>query len=215
MNIRTIDIKDKQISISVRKSKTAKHIKLQMHPERGIEVVIPYRKSFDIANSIINEHINWIENVHKKSNSLQNKYFYLGREITYDSFPKLYEKIEHEKLFDETKIISEKKYDNFLKKTGKEYLAERINSLANTYGLKFNELRVRKLVSRWGSCTSKKVITLNYKLMKCDAILIDYVIIHELFHLVEMNHSVKFWNLVKKVYPNYKELKLRLRNYYY
>ena len=215
MDIRTIDIKDKQISISVRKSKTAKHIKLQMHPERGIEVVIPYRKSFEIANAIIKEHITWIEQVHKKSNSLQNKYFYLGKEVTYEAFPKLYLKNEHEQLFDETKIISEKKYDNFLKKNGKNYLEERITLLANSCNLKFNELRIRKLVSRWGSCTSKKVITLNYKLMKCEPILIDYVIIHELFHLVEMNHSAKFWNLVKSIYPNYKELKLRLRNYYY
>ena len=73
-------------------------------------------------------------------------------------------------------------------------------------------LKFRKMRTRWGVCnTSKKQITLNTELLKKEIDLIDYVIIHELCHFYESNHSKNFWNLVGQAYPNYKEARKRLR----
>jgi len=215
LNIRTIVIKDKQITVSVRKSATAKHTKLQMHPIRGIELVIPKRHSFDIADSIIKDNINWIEQVHKKNNTLQNRFYFFGKIVTTEEYPELFSVPESSGLFDQEPKLNEKKYDIFLRKEANKYLINRIIELSEIHKFKFSQVKIRKLLSRWGSCTSKKVISLNYKLMKCDPEVIDYVIVHELCHTVEMNHSHKFWNLVAKIHPDYKELRQRLKSFYY
>ncbi|HEY6906360.1 MAG TPA: M48 family metallopeptidase, partial [Ignavibacteriaceae bacterium] len=65
---------------------------------------------------------------------------------------------------------------------------------------------------RWGSCSASGNISLNYKLMKYRKELIDYVIIHELCHLKEMNHSKKFWKLVEGLVTEYKSLKRELKS---
>lgn len=73
-------------------------------------------------------------------------------------------------------------------------------------------LKFRKMHTRWGVCNiTKKTVTLNTELLKKDIELLDYVIIHELCHFFEGNHSKKFWALVGAAYPNYKEARKKLR----
>lgn len=73
-------------------------------------------------------------------------------------------------------------------------------------------LKFRKMRTRWGVCNPhKKTITLNSELLKKDITLLDYVIVHELCHFFEPNHSKNFWTLVKEAYPNYKEARKKLR----
>ncbi len=73
-------------------------------------------------------------------------------------------------------------------------------------------LKFRKMKTRWGVCnTFKKTVTLNTELLKKDIELLDYVIIHELCHFFEGNHSKNFWKLVQQAYPNYKEARKKLR----
>ena len=73
-------------------------------------------------------------------------------------------------------------------------------------------LKFRKMTSRWGvNNLTKKTITLNTELLKKDLDLLDYVIIHELCHFYEANHSPRFWHQVAKYYPKYKEARKRLK----
>jgi len=76
--------------------------------------------------------------------------------------------------------------------------------------LSFNQLRVKRLKTRWGSCSSLKNINLNIQLIHHPLSLIDYVIVHELAHLVHMNHSKRFWKLVAQYYPEYKSAHAQL-----
>ena len=74
------------------------------------------------------------------------------------------------------------------------------------------DLKFRKMKTRWGVCNpTKRIVTLNTELLKKDITLLDYVIIHELCHFFEQNHSREFWKLVGMGYPNYKEARKRLR----
>ena len=75
----------------------------------------------------------------------------------------------------------------------------------------YHHLRVGNQKSRWGSCSSKKGISLNMKLLFLPEYLMRYVIIHELCHLTHMNHSKNFWQHVGQFEPNYKELDAELR----
>lgn len=76
--------------------------------------------------------------------------------------------------------------------------------------LPFPELKIRKMRTRWGSCTRKGVITLNLELIRMPAECIDYVVMHELCHLVEFNHSKQFYELQSRFLPDWKERKHRL-----
>lgn len=76
--------------------------------------------------------------------------------------------------------------------------------------LPFPELRIRKMRSRWGSCTSKGMITLNLELVRMPTTCIDYVVMHELCHLVEFNHSSRFYALQEQFLPDWRERKQQL-----
>ena len=106
-----------------------------------------------------------------------------------------------------------KKIKNWYKLTAKKYVLERLVFIANKISYKFTQAKISDTRGRWGACTSDRTIFLNWRLIMLPEYLIDYVIVHELCHTIEMNHSSKFWQLVEIILPRYKELRRILKNY--
>ncbi len=100
-------------------------------------------------------------------------------------------------------LSAKKCTDDFYKAKAKEYLPERVDYWKSIMGTEFNTLRFRCAKRRWGSCNSKGTITLNPYVMKLSHEMIDYIIVHELAHLVHLNHSKDFYALVKMFIPEY------------
>jgi hypothetical protein len=87
---------------------------------------------------------------------------------------------------------------------------ERIETLNSLYNFTWKSVTIRNQKSRWGSCTFRKALNFNYVLGKLPEDLRDYIIVHELCHLQEMNHGPRFWALVARTFPNYRELRKQL-----
>ena len=87
----------------------------------------------------------------------------------------------------------------FLRKEAKRVLPERVEFLAKKFGFVFSDVKIQSSKTRWGSCSGKKSINLSFYLLFLPQKLIDYVILHELCHTKEMNHSTKFWQWMDKV----------------
>ena len=87
---------------------------------------------------------------------------------------------------------------------------ERIDVYARLYGLEAPRLFLSGAQTRWGSCNVKREVRLNWRLIQAPQPTIDYVVAHELAHLVEMNHSRRFWNLVATVCPHHRQARAEL-----
>jgi predicted metal-dependent hydrolase len=91
------------------------------------------------------------------------------------------------------------------------FLPERLAELAGETGLKFTRITIRDQRTRWGSCTAKGTISLNQKLLFLPPDLVRYVMVHELCHGLELNHSARFWALVRSLEPHMKTSLMRMR----
>ncbi len=93
------------------------------------------------------------------------------------------------------------------------WLTQRADHYAAIMGVRYREIKISSALTRWGSCTSKGTINFAYRLILAPPELADYVVVHELAHLIEMNHSKRFWQIVGRMMPDYKDRQKRLNDW--
>ena len=97
------------------------------------------------------------------------------------------------------------------REAAKEYFPKRADYYAQQLGVSYERIRIAGQKTRWGSCSSKGTLSFNWKLMLAPPKVLDYVVVHEICHLKEMNHSPRFWRLVEELMPDYKEYRKWLK----
>ncbi len=96
-------------------------------------------------------------------------------------------------------------------KSANEIITPKAKVIANQIGVKYNNINILDIKFRWGSCTPKDNIHFNWRLIRAPITVIEYIIVHVLTHLLESNHTPKFWNRVSAQLPNYDKAKQWLK----
>ena len=218
-----MSIVDKEFGeIKIRKNKFARSVKLSVSVDGSLRASIPYYSPEFAVRRLVNGNRDEIRKMlatHNAKNSYQDGDLigkthtlflrkFSGKEIKISNEGnRILVQIPQELAFENQLVQSEirKTVSKILRKQAKAYLPRRIDFLAEKYGFSFEKLRFSHTGTRWGSCSSSGTISLNIALMNLPHHLIDYVIIHELCHTRQMNHSSKFWQEVEKYCPNYKK----------
>lgn len=97
------------------------------------------------------------------------------------------------------------------KEQARKYITTRLEELDREYGYPYGRISIRNQKTCWGSCSSKRNLNFNYRILFLPPEQADYIIVHELCHLKEMNHSARFWKLVERAVPEYKRIRKELR----
>lgn len=162
---------------------------IEITPDAKVVVRAPLKVSVNEINRFIGEKADWI-----------------------DKHLKMMEKRKKERESADVKPLSKQEI-KLLTTRAKRILPERVRYYADIMGVQYGRITIRMQKSRWGSCSSKKNLNFNCLLMLTPQEIIDYVIVHELCHLKEMNHSPRFWAEVEKILPDYKERRKWLRDH--
>lgn len=215
--------------------KKVKNISLRIIPPYGdVRLTIPIGTSNKYVNQFLNSKLDWINKHRSKYNTQRidyNKYYNEDEEHSLFGCIiklKLVENNSYTKVIQENNylIIQTKDKDNKdrIKKSidnwYKKELIKTSNILIEKWeyklGIKSSELGIRKMKTRWGTCNIKtKKICLNFSLIYYPIQCLEYIIAHELCHLIERNHNKRFYNILHHHFPNYKNIKQELNNFVY
>ena len=213
------------VTVSRRKVKWAR---IQVQPSGDVTIIVPSMLSASDIYSVYENKQAWIENKRAKALERQcnsslpledNELLLFGREyqVMIEPRHKRHALVDHEaQTIHYAKNLLDKKLQQlWYRDFAKQYLSLRLVQLAQQHNFEFNRLFIREQKTRWGSCSSRGNISLNWKLIKAPVAVSDYVILHELVHTEIMNHSAAFWLRVEGLVPDYKVAKAWLRSHGY
>ncbi len=183
--MKEITLYDRKIPYSIRTSTRAKRLRIAVYCNCDVVVTLPHTKTVSDVEIYLKEKAKWISG-----------------------------KLE---FFRKAKGLQIKnKSVGFADNKGKAYeLALRIIGKFNKVGeFKYNKVIIKSHKTKWGSCSKKGNLNFNYRIVFLPRRLAEYIIVHELCHLKELSHDRRYWNLVEKTLPNYKNLIHELKNNY-
>lgn len=217
----------KQITYTLKRSGKRRSIGLRID-DRGLTVSMPLRASESWLHSVLQDKANWVV---EKLDGWQSRKREALRWADGESIPFLGEKLTlriRQSLFsapaqqcgrelwlfvaDEGDAAHiEQMVSNWYRLQAAPLFAERVAHYAPLMGVAPRMLKLSAAKTQWGSCTTRGTVRLNEQLIRLPLKLVDYVVVHELAHLREMNHSAAFWEVVKSACPNYAKLRRELK----
>ena len=209
---------DKTHPYSIILSSRAKHIRIRLSDTGQLKLVIPKGLPLKHGIEFIQKKRTWIEKhlnkVHLSPEKLPD---YLDLRLLGEKWNIVYSELDsHPPYLKEKesftleitgclsdKVLIKKIMNKWCQYKAKEIFNRLLNDLAQEHGFFYKRLSIRSQKTRWGSCSQDKNINLNSKLIFFKEDIVKYVMIHELCHTIEMNHSYRFWDLVEECDSNY------------
>ncbi len=212
--------------IVVRRSPRATQVRLRVAPDGTLRASLPMYAPLFLIKRLVKSSREQLRELRKQSHPVSSYYsgMQIGKSHSLIVVPGNALSVKREgrqivaslpeNLSIENPVVGQKIRDVVaaaLRIEAKSYLPRRLAYIASQHGFSYGKVRFSHASGRWGSCSAEKTISLNIALMKLPFELIDYVIIHELAHTQELNHSTIFWQIVEKADPLYKEHRRRLK----
>lgn len=222
----------KNAPVEIQRRAYQRSLNLLLRPNGSLKVTAGRTVSQKVIQKFLSKNSEWIEKNLEQFVALRKKYppkeyineekfLFCGQVHRLKFQEGLADKVE--KVASEI-IVSRKKDSSideralirrFYEKEAKKLLSLKVQECAERMQLFPSEVRFRSMRSQWGSCSSKGVVTLNWRLVVFPEKLWEYVIVHELAHLQHANHSKKFWRLVEEHFAHYKTCRRYLRDHHY
>lgn len=195
--------------------KEVMHARVRVSEDGKVRIIVPPDFSEEDIDSMLKKKARWIDKNLKYFNGMssielnRNQLLLLGNRYDYFYNPTYLQKViidhEHKNINSNRDLLDPIVQERWYRNVAKKHLTKRIEELSENLNFEYNRIFIRESRTKWGNCSTEKNISLNWKLIKAPEYVIDYIIIHELMHTVVMNHTRKFWTLMKSYYPNYKE----------
>jgi hypothetical protein len=223
----SLELDDGQmLTIGVRTSKRARRLHL-VAGIGGVEAVVPLSYSEQTLSEFISSKRNWLLKTSRYYSRLRERcgghdpdtIFFLGSRFRFNVVK---DRLPSTIVSQDLKVITFHVVDSrrlrlhkleWYRQHTSQIISERLPVLAEKLGLRYNKVSVKNQKSRWGSCSKKGNLNFNLLLAAAPPEVVDYVIIHELIHLREMDHSRKFWELVSNADPDYRRHRKWLSDY--
>jgi hypothetical protein len=178
-----IQLGNKNINYTLKVSRRAKRLRLAVYCSGELVVTQPRFLKLDVVDNFLQTKADWILN-----------------------------KLTYFKNFKASPLISLTRRDYLNnREKARALITERLEHFNDFYKFKYFKVNIRDQKTRWGSCSRQGNLNFNFRLLFSSAALRDYVIVHELCHLKELNHSQRFWDLVAQTIPNWRELRKQLK----
>jgi predicted metal-dependent hydrolase len=211
------------IPYTLKKSrKRRKTISLQIGEKSELVIAAPYFTPIGEINRFVQEKQSWINKTiqRHKEEAIRNKakeyitgemFYYLGELFPLETF---FEQNERKGLvfwgnrfYLNTADAAETGVSYFVswyKKKAKQHLRQRVDFFSQEFNLLAKSVKITSAEKRWGSCSADDNLSFSFRLIMAPPDIIDYVIVHELMHIKEKNHSAAFWKLIETAIPEYK-----------
>ena len=226
---RSINLAGRLVDYTLKRTRRRRSIGL-MVDDRGLTVAMPLRASEKWLHSALQEKADWVV---KKLESWQGKkpdesqwvdggkILFRGETFTLRIVPSLFDTppilqgvhlIVHVSGRGDPAAV-ERIVEHWYWREALQLFTECLEHFAPLMNVKPQEIKISAAHTQWGSCTARGTVRLNWQLVKMPLHLVDYVVVHELAHLVEMNHSAAFWRVVESACPDYVKLRRELRKW--
>lgn len=179
-----INLAGKTVEYTLRKSNRARNLRLTINLSGELIVTKPWFVSARQAEKFIKQKSSWVL---KKLKAIENR--------------------------PPNSPLAQVNVDDYhrLKESARVLAVAKVKKFNEFYNFGYNRIFIRNQKTRWGSCSAKKNLNYNFRIALLPEKQADYIIVHELCHLGEMNHSPRFWSLVEQTIPYYKEVKKELQ----
>jgi predicted metal-dependent hydrolase len=199
-------------------------IALEIQTNGTLVVRAPRHVSHSFIQELLKEKQQWItekqETIRNRlSKSVQYKQgeelYYLGKKYKLNIVDNLSVPVDFDNGFKVLACDKEKIKERikcWYKKQAEKIIPQCVEQIANSHNLSFSNITITSAERRWGSCTGRKTLNFSWRIIMLPPDIIEYIVLHELAHLKELNHSKNFWLEVKQMMPDYKKKKKWLRD---
>ncbi|MCS7075227.1 MAG: M48 family metallopeptidase [Bacteroidia bacterium] len=205
--------------------KKVKRITLKVDYTLKVKVICPFSCSKQEVERFVQKKQKWIQEQisyfktlnYKQIPLKNNEILLFGSAYRFVYVPEMIGKTQlnhNKKMIYTANLLTQKKILlQWYQKFAHLFLKERLAYWAKKHHFSYNKVTIRNQKTRWGSCSSVKNISLNWRLVKMPIWVIDYIILHELAHTVHLNHSKDFWALIQQLCPYYQKAETWLKEY--